>query len=256
MNDHVSKPIDPDALYATLERWVKPGVRRASSPRKACRPARRPPRRARRRIFRRSRASIAADGLARVAGNARLFRSLLEQFASEAGGRRRRDRRSARARRSQGPPSASRTRSRAWPEISASGGSRRRPRSSSGRSATETRRRRRRFRSSRPCSARRSRPSAGLWRVRAVGSPPDATAAKPYDAAAGRAAIGRLRKLLASSDGGAADAFAEVSGTLAGAVARPGLEALGAAIDEFDFEGALSKLDAIAGECGAAEESA
>ncbi len=24
MNDHVSKPIDPDALYATLERWVKP----------------------------------------------------------------------------------------------------------------------------------------------------------------------------------------------------------------------------------------
>ena len=27
MNDHVSKPIDPDALYATLERWVKPRVR-------------------------------------------------------------------------------------------------------------------------------------------------------------------------------------------------------------------------------------
>jgi len=45
-------------------------------------------------------------------------------------------------------------------------------------------------------------------------------------------------------------------GTLAGAVARPRLEALGAAISEFDFEGALSKLDAIAGECGAAEESA
>ena len=85
---------------------------------------------------------------------------------------------------------------------------------------------------------------------------PDTTAAKPYDAAAGRAAIGRLRKLLASSDGGAADAFDEVSGALAGAVARPRLEALGEAIHEFDFEGALSKLDAIAGECGAAEESA
>ena len=24
MNDHVSKPIDPDALFATLMRWVKP----------------------------------------------------------------------------------------------------------------------------------------------------------------------------------------------------------------------------------------
>ena len=157
------------------------------------------------------------------------------------------------------PPSGSRTRSREWPATWASGGSRRRPRSSSGRSATETRRRRRRFRSSRPCSARRSRPSAGLL-VRAVrrdsGAAPDTTAAKPYDAAAGRAAIGRLRKLLASSDGGAADAFAEVSGMLAGAVARPRLEALGEAISEFDFEGALSKLDAIAGECGAAEESA
>ena len=24
MNDHVSKPIDPDALFATLMRWAKP----------------------------------------------------------------------------------------------------------------------------------------------------------------------------------------------------------------------------------------
>ncbi len=63
-------------------------------------------------------------------------------------------------------------------------------------------------------------------------------------------------KLLASSDGGAADAFAELSGALAGAVGKPRLDALGEAIDDFDFEGALSKLDAIAGECGAAEESA
>jgi hypothetical protein len=94
------------------------------------------------------------------------------------------------------------------------------------------------------------------FRSSGSGAAPDTIAAKPYDAAAGRAAIGRLRKLLASSDGGAADVFDEVSAALAGAVARPRLEALGEAIQEFDFEGALSKLDAIAGECGAAEESA
>ncbi len=31
MNDHVSKPIDPDALFATLSRWVKPRLERTAS---------------------------------------------------------------------------------------------------------------------------------------------------------------------------------------------------------------------------------
>ena len=80
MNDHVSKPIDPDALYATLERWVKPKEEPAESP--ARRPAAASPPA--------DLPSIdgvdAADGLARVAGNARLFRSLLEQFAGKQAG--------------------------------------------------------------------------------------------------------------------------------------------------------------------------
>ncbi len=258
MNDHVSKPIDPDALYATLERWVKPRVRvdveSAETP--PARPApdsTSPP------------ADLptiegvdVADGLVRVAGNARLFRSLLEQFAGKqagaadeiAGALARGDRKAAERvahtlkgvagnlgiRRIQAsaekleralrdgdaasPAALSEFASLLGPQIEAI---------------------RRAFRSSGPGGS---------------GAAPDTIAAKPWDAAAGRAAIGRLRKLLASSDGGAADVFDEVSGALAGAVARPRLEALGEAIQEFDFEGALSKLDAIAGECGAAEESA
>ena len=95
MNDHVSKPIDPDALYATLERWVKPKEEPAESPARrtaaASPPADLP--------------SIdgvdAADGLARVAGNARLFRSLLEQFAAKQAGVGRRDRLGTRRRRPQ-----------------------------------------------------------------------------------------------------------------------------------------------------------
>ena len=38
MNDHVSKPIDPDALFATLTRWVKP--RRVQHAAAEARPAR------------------------------------------------------------------------------------------------------------------------------------------------------------------------------------------------------------------------
>ena len=39
MNDHVTKPIDPDALFAVLLRWVRPGEREAvtSSPASAAR---------------------------------------------------------------------------------------------------------------------------------------------------------------------------------------------------------------------------
>jgi hypothetical protein len=30
MNDHVTKPIDPDQLFATLQKWIKPVAERAS----------------------------------------------------------------------------------------------------------------------------------------------------------------------------------------------------------------------------------
>ena len=32
MNDHVSKPIDPDALFTTLARWAKPRARAVDQP--------------------------------------------------------------------------------------------------------------------------------------------------------------------------------------------------------------------------------
>ena len=36
MNDHVSKPIDPDALFATLMRWVKPRQGKLRRRKQAC----------------------------------------------------------------------------------------------------------------------------------------------------------------------------------------------------------------------------
>ncbi len=35
MDDHVAKPIDPDALFNTLIRWIKPGTRTSLPPPKA-----------------------------------------------------------------------------------------------------------------------------------------------------------------------------------------------------------------------------
>jgi signal transduction histidine kinase/CheY-like chemotaxis protein len=77
MNDHVSKPIDPDTLYAAVMRWVKP--RRSQRPE--------PPAK---KIEAASPEALPdiqgvglADGLRRVGGNARLYRELLVKFAAK-----------------------------------------------------------------------------------------------------------------------------------------------------------------------------
>src|SRR5229473_313741 len=79
MNDHVSKPIEPDALFATLMRWGKP--RQEQAARAESRDAKAP--------------DVAilpvidgvdlAGALSRVAGNKRLYRDLLVQFAARQG---------------------------------------------------------------------------------------------------------------------------------------------------------------------------
>jgi PAS domain S-box-containing protein len=76
MNDHVTKPIDPDALFATLARWTK--TRKASKPAfdgVAQGADREPPLEVE--------GIDIAGALNRVAGNKRLYRRLLEQFAEK-----------------------------------------------------------------------------------------------------------------------------------------------------------------------------
>jgi two-component system, sensor histidine kinase and response regulator len=67
-----------------------------------------------------------------------------------------------------------------------------------------------------------------------------------FDAEAASAAIGRLRALLESCDGDAAEAFVIVERVLSATATKSCLDALGTAIGEFDFETALSELDKIA----------
>jgi len=78
MNDHVSKPIDPEALFTTLTRWAKA---RPSAPEMAPK-----------QVQEKSDIAIpeiaginSVDGLKRVAGNKRLYLDLLAQFADKQG---------------------------------------------------------------------------------------------------------------------------------------------------------------------------
>jgi hypothetical protein len=72
-----------------------------------------------------------------------------------------------------------------------------------------------------------------------------------FDARAVSAAIARLRTLIESCDGDAAESFVALEGALAGICDKPRLSALSAAIDEFDFDEARKKLEEITKEYGA-----
>jgi signal transduction histidine kinase/CheY-like chemotaxis protein/HAMP domain-containing protein len=246
MNDHVSKPIEPEVLYTTLERWTRSGGASASE-----KPGPRPAGPARGALPPIEGVDV-ADGLARVTGNAGLYRSLLEQFAEKQGG--------------------------AAAEIAAAlsvgdrKGAERHAHTIKGvagnlgikalHASAEKLERALRVGDPAAPAALSEFTSLLAARVKAIRhalgapAPVEETAARAFDAGAARAAIARMRGLLKASDGEAAEAFTDLAGVLSGAVGKARLDALGEAIQGFDFEGALSRLDAIAGECGASEATA
>jgi two-component system, sensor histidine kinase and response regulator len=90
MNDHISKPIDPDNLFETVGRFYKPAVTTASE-RSAGVPEAKQSRTEGDRIPEAvdlpSLIGLdAKDGLARVAGNRKLYLKLLHQFVEQQGG--------------------------------------------------------------------------------------------------------------------------------------------------------------------------
>jgi two-component system sensor histidine kinase/response regulator len=80
MNDHLTKPIDPDALSAALRRWLPPETRAAGAAEESGQNA---PEGA---LFDLPTPGLdMEDGLRRVAGNRELYRKLLADFASKYG---------------------------------------------------------------------------------------------------------------------------------------------------------------------------
>ena len=78
----------------------------------------------------------------------------------------------------------------------------------------------------------------------------------PFDPEAAATAIARLKSLLEASDGDSAEAFGHLQDAVGGVVETQKLDALGASISDFDFEAALLRLDEIAESCKQTEDQA
>ena len=242
MNDHVSKPIDPDNLFATLSRWTTPrlDLRKETGGSTATSPSDEIP-------------AIPgvniAEGLARVAGNKRLYRDLLRQFAmkqADAGAQ------IAAALVSGDRSIAERIAhtvkgvagNLAVVEVHAA--------------AFELERDIRESQEQSPLSLEpfNLRMQVAVHSIRQAfpeepsKQPPASD--KPFNAERAISAMNRLRQLLDASDGDALAAVPELVDAVGGKANRSDLEALEAAIGDFDFESALSKLNAIEQTCDSA----
>ena len=243
MNDHVSKPIDPDALLSTLMRWAKPRARQAVESQVTPIPAKG----AGEVILPEIAGINLADGLKRVAGNMRLYRDLLGQFAAKQG--------DAGARISAalegGDPKLAERIAHTVKGVAGNIGM------AEVQSAAQKLEK----------AIHEGQDSVAILLSgfasclgtqvdaieealgRSVPAQPEVTQTSPFNEEVASGAIARLRSLLRASDGGAEEAFRSLQGLVAGVVERPHLDALSASISDFDFEAALVKLDEIGEQC-------
>ncbi len=241
MNDHVTKPIDPDALIAALRRWTKP--RKQDGIAAAAKPA--------------PEVEIKLpeiegidfeDGLKRVAGNRRLYRGLLEQFVSremDAGGR------IAAAIRGGDYILAGRI---AHTVKGVAGNLGIRPVQSAAEKIEK---------------AIREEGTVGAALIEGFGTTLGnivraiqqglagtesaemaARVQEAFDPGAASSAVARLRALIEANDGDAADTFMDVQKALGGVVDKSQLDFLRDAIADFDFDRALPLLSEIAMKAG------
>ncbi|MBV8865286.1 MAG: response regulator [Acidobacteriaceae bacterium] len=241
MDDHVSKPIDPDALFATLARWT----RRAETL-----PPAEIPLKQEKAPGEEDMPEIAginiADGLKRVAGNKRLYRSLLIQFAEKQadaatqisnalkiGDRQLAERTAHTVKGIAGTLGMTAIQSAAANVEKAI-----REEDPAAPTLLEE------FASTLPPQIRAIRQA-----LPGVTSPKRDTEEKStFDGAAASAAISRLGSLLEASDGDASEAFLNLESAVKSRVDQNLLSALGAAINDYDFEGAIAKLQEVAKE--------
>jgi len=243
MNDHVSKPIDPDNLFATLLRWTKPRPKQALDSQAPVASAK-----ASDEIALPEIAGVkVADGLNRVAGNRRLYRDLLGQFAAkqsnaaaeisialEKGDFKLAERVAHTVKGVAGNlgiteiqlvaqklEKAIRDGEGNFSELLAE---------FAGTMGTQVQAIEKALRDSAPPR-------------------PEETETLPFDSKAAADAITRLKTLLEASDGDAEESFRSLQDAVAGVVEKPYLDDLNASINDFDFDAALVKLDRIAERC-------
>jgi two-component system, sensor histidine kinase and response regulator len=243
MNDHVGKPIDPDALFATLAGWTQSGeVSAAGRAENAARTGEEV------KLPEIEGIDVAA-GLERVAGNRRLYVELLGQFVERQGsasaqiavalenGDRRLAERLAHSVKGvagnlgidslfqlAGNLQSAIDESRDDMDVLLEG-----------------------------FSWELDRQVQAIQRALRAQTPvpQGGEGHRMFDPAEALAIVARLRGLLEASDADAADAYRTLAEILSGTVDTTQLDALGAAVNGFDYDAALRKLDEIAKECGA-----
>ena len=249
MNDHVSKPIEPDNLFATLLRWAKPRPKESVE----SQPPQPPVKKAVEEVVLPEIAGVnLADGLKRVAGNRRLYRDLLGQFAAKQGNAAEQITAALEAGDRQLAERIAHTVKGVAGNIGIGGVQA---------AAQKLEKAIREGQDSVPAQLDEFASLMGT-QVRAIEqglrdsapAPTIEARATPFDGDAAAAAISRLKTLLEASDGDAEEAFRALQEAVAGAVEKPQLDALGASINDFDFEAALLKLDEIAERCTRTED--
>jgi CheY-like chemotaxis protein/anti-sigma regulatory factor (Ser/Thr protein kinase) len=242
MNDHVSKPIDPNNLFSTLMRWTKPRPSQVES-QELYIPTKGPDE-----VVLPEIAGIdLADGLKRVAGNRRLYRDLLRQFAAthgnaalqistalEGGERKLAERIAHTVKGVAGNIGITEVQSVAQKLENAL-------RDDEGKVSALVLE----FAS---LMGTQVYAIEKALRDSAAACPKELRTSR-FNAEAVADAISQLRILLEASDGNAEESFRRLKDAVAGAVEKQQLDCLSAAINDFDFDTALVKLDEIAGRC-------
>ena len=251
MNDHVSKPIDPDTLFATLLRWAKPRPRPAAEPQPQPIPNQVPDETI---VTIPEIAGIdSATGLNRVAGNRRLYRDLLGQFAAKQG--------NAAAQIAAALESKDvKLAERIAHTVKGVAGNLAITKVQSA--AQELEKAIREGQDSVPVlldgfasTLRIQVPAIELALRDSAPAQPEAVLSSPFNAEAASAAIKQLKSLLDASDGNSEEAFRSLKEVVGEVVDKTDLDSLNASISDFDFEAALVKLDAINERCCAMNQS-
>ena len=242
MNDHVSKPIDPDVLFTTLTRWAKP---RASVPEI-------PPKQVKEAdgtIVPEIAGVNSADGIKRVAGNKKLYVDLLHQFAEKQG--------NTGIQIGEALQSGDRKLAeRIAHTVKGVAGNIGITEIQTAAACLE-----KAIREEDPAVPAVLHQFASLLgpQVRAIREalndvlPVDRNGAgeSPFVAEEASAALARLKALLEANDGDAGEAFLDLRKAVKGHINNSLLEALGVAVSDFEFDTARTKLEQIATELNA-----
>jgi two-component system, sensor histidine kinase and response regulator len=239
MNDHVAKPIDPDELFSALHRWIKPREAKGA-PAKAAAPVKSPGTLADASDAKAS--EIAGidtkSALKRMGGNRRLYESLLRKFAEQQAGAVEEIRAALKA----GDASTAERGAHTLKGVAGNLGA-----TALAEVAAKAETAVKRGQDVETVLDSLSLALAPVVQAIRAALPPEVpTVAVSADPAAAADSLARLKKMLESDDGEAADFMLDARAHLSGVLTGAEIDSLAELVGNFDFAAALKCLSSIA----------